>query len=345
MIIKLLRSMGLWIAFCAAAALLLSLALREIRAQQPVASPTVLVFGLALPQAIAVPAKANEIAGLTVAPPSDARFVCARFQAQRQAYTILDNAPIGLTQRWRVMFPFGFGTSISSHVRPQAEPALAPGSRGKALPTLVYTQNVLGLGTGALLIWLEGAHALFADTKLTFSLLLPMLLVFTGACVLTRLLLDGEANSLRLMLITTSIFVLYLGIVLFVLPVPSLDEAGDRYLNVRSALVLDFCAGCACAVGCGLWRGWHRKIMPRVGAFATICIATHLALNLLVVALLVPAGKLGFGGSEDVTAYAMAALEAEHKRLFVGPLPEWLTSLPTWQETCPPWSRHVVAAP
>lgn len=155
-----MRPMAFYLLVTAGMAMLFAFFLQLIWVWLPHAPATIVLPGMVLPAATSLQAKMNSYSenGITIEAANAPRFLCARVQFQRNVFTILDNATIGLMQQRNAAFPFGIITDNSSTLRPQREPISAQGGGERELPPLLYIRDAVGVGTGGLVVWMEGAH-------------------------------------------------------------------------------------------------------------------------------------------------------------------------------------------
>ena len=263
------RSMSLYLLITAGMAMFFALVLQVIWLCIPNAPATIVKPGLALPEAVLlqVNSYSDSDNGITIEPIDTPRFLCARLHFQRDVFTILDNAPIRLRQERKSVFPFGISQDYTSILRPQRELDF-PQGEGRELPLLLYIRSATGFGTGGLMIWMEGAHRLFTNPTLTFTILFPLLLIFSGSCLITRILLDSEQFLLRSLISIVLLFFAYIMIAIFGLTVGS---PGD-WANANAEVIRELVYFGFCAVGIRAWRKPAIQFIPRVGIFVTCCI-------------------------------------------------------------------------
>lgn len=300
---------------------------------------TLIVPGLSLPNVEKVEKRVRDDEFVHASSGSEApRLVCATLQFQRTVFFIRETGY--LSQVRTAAFPFGYA-HIGMRI-PVQKTQRAPSDA----PALAYLSDYYAVSSGAFLLWFDGLQQLSLHPLAIFLYLLPQALIFSIACGLTRVLVDGCTDWSAQVVLPPLLFGGWLVLAVWTTDDPSASDKGIPWRQ----LVPEILAWGTCALGIGLGvRPWG-NLVPKTAVFVLVSIAACLLANIVLAFALAATSKLQVRNDidiNDINSVRIVQIELYALALAMGqeaePPPE-LESLADWNEVCPPFRRIVGGA-
>lgn len=263
------------------------------------------------------------------------RLVCATLQFQRTVFLIREAGYLSQTRHAAAPFGYAYiGMRIPvkiMHLAPSDEPA-----------TPVYLSDYYAVSSGAFLLWFDGLQQLSLHPLAVFLYLLPQALIFSIACGLARVLVEGCSDWSAQVVLPPLLFWGWLVLAAWTTDVSS---ASDK--SAPRPFVPEVLAWGTCALGIGLGRRPWRNIVPKTAVFVLVSIAACLLANVVLAFALAATSRLQVRNDIDIYDVNQVGIVRITHALMMGEeaeLPPELESLAAWNEVCPPFRRIVGGA-